>query len=73
MTTFKIVFTFDVFFIAETTCTADVLLYMCLLAVDFYNKYDNKKWFFLSRLVLKISLYIKNQAVFMSFYYSNIK
>ena len=25
MTTFKIVFTFDVFFSAETTCTADVL------------------------------------------------
>jgi hypothetical protein len=25
MTTFNIVFTFDVFFSAETTCTADVL------------------------------------------------
>ena len=29
-----------------------------LLAVDFYNKYDNNKWFFLSRLVLKIRVYI---------------
>jgi hypothetical protein len=38
MTTFKIVFTFDVFFSAETTCTADVLhSYLERLGVTVYT------------------------------------
>jgi hypothetical protein len=131
MTTFKIVFTFDIFLSAETTCTADVLhsylvfsiylakkkqIYICVNHfMHFCQRYNEltyivvtsikwnitnnnslkllessacicASWQWISTIYMTIindffiqtcfkdqSLYIKNQAVFLSFYHSNMR